>query len=628
MRKSIAYLGRGVLWCSSNLSVIAATGIYILCVVFLVYEIQDHGKTFGLSNSNRNEPDAEDLKAFSCVLVLMAVSGFMMLLTLLGSLIKVKRLIRDREQAWATSASHMKAIESSVDGIAILDRDGRYSYVNKAHAQCYGFESPADMIGRSWRDLYAPNRAAKFLAEVFPQLELHGEWSGQSEGRKKDGAEFPQEVSLKRLEDGGLICIVRDLTEKMRNDKLMRIIKLAVEAASDGIAITDEQNRILFMNRAFLKIHGYDPYERERYINTDWRLLYNGVAQEQINSIVLPTTIVKGNWSGSITVMKKDGSLFYGDASLTRLADGLVLGVMRDISDRRRAEMEREELKDRIFQSQKTEAIGRLTSRLADDFNNILDAVASATDTLHKDEVSNDTRKEHLARIESETSKARDLIDQLQAFSRNKSVKAGKMDLSDCVEVLGADMAVLVESKITFIADIRISEAFVYSTHEYIYQAVKNLCVNGFESLGGRAGKVVLALKDMDLNLFGLRRYIITDEAPDRMKSSSVRMKAGQGGKHYLMTGFLVKGRSYIQISVSDTGRGITPDILPSIFDPFFTTKAVHKGTGLGLSTVQGTVINAGGAIIVETAPEQGTTVHLFLPRYTVLDDATAGLAA
>jgi signal transduction histidine kinase len=233
-----------------------------------------------------------------------------------------------------------------------------------------------------------------------------------------------------------------------------------------------------------------------------------------------------------------------------------------------------------------------------------------------------------LARIESETSKARDLIDQLQAFSRNKSVKAGKMDLSDCVEVLGADMAVLVEPKITFIADIRISEAFVYSTHEYIYQAVKNLCVNGFESLGGRAGKVILALKDMDLNLFGLRRYIITDEAPDRMKSSSVRMKAGQGGKHYLMTGFLVKGRSYIQISVSDTGRGITPDILPNIFDPFFTTKAVHKGTGLGLSTVQGTVINAGGAIIVETAPEQGTTIHLFLPRYTVLDDATAGLAA
>ena len=595
MKKHIAFLKRAIFWCSSNIPVIAATIIYALCVVFLVYEIHGHRKLFGMEDNSTNQQSGSNLKAFLCVLILMTVSGFMMLLTALGSLIKVGRLVRDRERAWAVAASQMKAIESSVDGIAILDSEGRYSYVNTAHAQCYGFENPEEMIGRSWRELYTSRRAARFLAEVFPQLERHGEWSGQSEGRKTDGTEFPQEVSLKRLEDGGLICIVRDISEKMRNDKLMRIIKLAVEAASDGIAITDDQNKILFMNRAFLKIHGYDPYERDKYINTDWRLLYNGVGQEQINSMVLPTTILKGNWSGSITVMKKDGSLFYGDASLTRLADGLVLGVMRDISDRRRAEMEREELKDRLFQSQKAEAIGRLTTRLTDDFKSILDVVALATDALHRDNIDDHMKKAQVSGIETETRKARDLVDQLQAFSRKKSVKAGKIDVSECVESLGADMSALIGRKIVLITDIRISEAFVYSTQEYIYQSLKNICMNAIESLGDHAGKVVLALRDVDPNLYGLRRYIMADEAPDRMKAATVRMKAGQGGKHYLMTGFVVKGRAYVQASVSDTGRGITPDILPNIFDPFFTTKAARKGTGLGLSTAQGTVINAGG---------------------------------
>jgi signal transduction histidine kinase len=89
-----------------------------------------------------------------------------------------------------------------------------------------------------------------------------------------------------------------------------------------------------------------------------------------------------------------------------------------------------------------------------------------------------------------------------------------------------------------------------------------------------------------------------------------------------------VKNQPYVQLTVSDTGQGIAPDILPNIFDPFFTTKTYNKGTGLGLSTVQGIVAGSGGAIIVETAPLHGTSIHLFFPSYESMQDRLSAIAS
>lgn len=550
-----------------------------------------------------------------------------MMILLGGNIINFSRMHIEREEVWRKCSSQIKAMDSSLDGIAILDAEGRYTYVNAAHAWLYGYADKEDMIGLSWRNLYTVKRAAKFEAEAFPLLHRNGEWSGQSEGLRKDGSEFPQEVSLKLLEDGGLICGVRDLTEKIKNEKIMRIIKLAVEAATDGIAITDEENRILFMNRSFMKTHGYDPYEREKYINTDWRFLYNDVGQEQINSIVLPTTILKGAWSGSLSVMRKDGTLFYGDASLTRLADGLILGVMRDISERRRAEMEREELKEQLFQSQKTEAIGRLTNRLVTDFQAILVAVGKHAATLKRDSIADDERKICALEIVQEADKARELVEQLMAFSRTKTIKAGVVDLCETIVEAEQNFAQGIAQNIALMTDIKTDAAFTSSNSAQISQILKNLFLNSVEALEGHGGKIVLAVKDVDRNLFGLRRAMIVDAPPDKIKAIAVRMKT-LNGKNYLMTGFLLKEKNYIQITVSDTGQGIHADILANIFDPFFTTKSLKKGTGLGLSTVQGTMVTNGGAVIVETAAGLGTSVHLFFPRYDTANAESPVLAA
>lgn len=502
----------------------------------------------------------------------------------------------------------MNAIEMSVDGIAILDAQGVYTYMNTAHARCYGY-APQDLIGREWSMLYHPAQVARFLAEVFPTLDRTNEWTGQSEGRRRDGSLFPQEVSLRKLDDGGLICVVRDITDKIRNDYITRIVKLAVEAASDGIAITDEDNKIIFMNLSFLKIHGYDPHDRERYLGMDWRHFYNDAGRDHINTVVLPTTILKGHWSGTTLVVRPDGSRFYGDASLTKLTDGLILGVMRDITDRRLAEIEREKLRERIFQSEKIEAVGRITTKLLDDFQKMLSIIREMTDGKTMPSV------ESMRIIRGAADKAQQNVDEIMSLYDQRATRAVTINLYDFISKQQASLSSLFPRSVTFEVDLlRAGGLSSRFDEQQLYQIIRHLCLNAIESIADTSGRVVLAVRPMDPILVALHRDILVDTMPVRVAAASVRTRFTSDTRGYAITGYLLRDRNYAEIVVSDTGSGISREILGHIFDPFFTTKASSKGAGIGLPTVQGYVTGAGGAVIVETLLNAGTNVHIYLP--------------
>lgn len=589
-------------WLKKNVLLAVVSVTYIIAVAYVVNELIHHGQMYGISEKNSETPDQVDTATFFFVLYSMSVLGFLMMVLMAGSMINNYRLIRESRTVYLRLSDQMRAVEAAQDGIAILNREGVYTYMNRSHAQCYGYLDANDMIGKDWHMLYHPERADYFEKTVFPALNRHGRWSGQSYGLRKDGKEFPQEVTLTLLDDGGLICVVRDLTEKVETNALLRIIKLAVEAAEDGIAITDQNHKILFMNRSFLKLHGYAPYEREKFIGTDWRLMYNEAGQEQINSTVIPTTILKGSWCNCIPVMRKDGTLFFGDASLTKLPDGLILGVMRDVTERRRSEIERDELREKLFQSQKMEAIGRLTDGIAKDFEIILSNISNAA------------AQEKMRDVSVEIRRARDLVEQLTAFSQRKIGKSDPVDVSKLLADIREDIEAELPNAIECIVDIKIQTAYIQAGKVHMTQIVKNICQNAREAMHGQGGKIVVTLKPMDKNLFGLRQDMIVDIPPDRAQASSIRHK-GVRNRNFLMTGFIVRNKEYVQMTVADSGRGIPPHILTNVFDPFFTTKAVGKGTGLGLSSVHGLMIGGGGAVIIETVEEQGTSVHLFFPR-------------
>jgi PAS domain S-box-containing protein len=603
-----------------NIIFMVAVTCFFICISYVFAVSSDHFNSLVPVDENGQENAVRSINTYVVAVLTMAVSGCLLIAISFGSLINISRLNRKANHSYRIYKSQIQAVECLKDGVAILDENGIYTYMNKSHAFYYGYENVQDLIGKSWHHLYTDEKRIMFEKTVFPILRQRGWWQGTSFGKKRNGAEFAQEVSLSVLDNGGMICVVRDISEEMKSQGLLKLIKLAVEAADDGIAIADSDNNLVFMNRSFLSLHGYDPYHREVYLGTDWRNLYNKRGQEQINALVLPTTILKGSWSGTIPVMRRDGTLFYSDASLTKLPDGLILGVMRDVSERKQAEIEQEFLREKLFHAQKTEAIARLSDGIATDFNDILSMISQ-----NAGQVRNVAKEEgEIVRLNEEIlqacMKARELVDQLHAFSRNKNTRTGLIDLEQTLEKINHEIVPQLPEYIEMVIDIRLHDAYTHANLTQIEQIIRNICQNAQESIRHK-GKIAITLKESDRNISGLQKYIVVENLPDKTEASRIRLRQ-RNQKYFLMAGYLLKGRSYLQLSIADNGQGISPDILPNIFDPFFTTKMSGKDAapGLGLSTVHGAVIGMNGAIIVETVVNEGTTMHLFFPRTDVIE--------
>ncbi|MFQ5691509.1 MAG: PAS domain S-box protein, partial [Nitrospinota bacterium] len=136
-------------------------------------------------------------------------------------LMGISRDISDRKRAEEALARQAAAMNAAREGIAILNEDHVYLYVNEAHARMYGYDRPEDLVGGSWRMLYDERELRRFEGEVFPKFLEDGWWQGEAVGRKRDGRTFSQEVSLSRLEGGGTICVVRDITERKRAEEML-----------------------------------------------------------------------------------------------------------------------------------------------------------------------------------------------------------------------------------------------------------------------------------------------------------------------------------------------------------------------------------------------------------------------
>ena len=147
----------------------------------------------------------------------------------------VVRDMRDQREREARLDRLATAVEASMDGVALLDADGRYEYVNAAHAAVYGYDDPAAMEGEHWRTLYDEAEVDRLEADVLPTVAEEGAWRGELTGRRADGSTFPQEISLTRLDDGGLVCVVRDITERIRRREELRTERRFVESVIDAL---------------------------------------------------------------------------------------------------------------------------------------------------------------------------------------------------------------------------------------------------------------------------------------------------------------------------------------------------------------------------------------------------------
>ncbi|SDX66453.1 PAS domain S-box protein [Halobellus clavatus] len=264
----------------------------------------------------------------------------------------VLRDITARKERQRQLESFQQAVEEAADGIAILEGD-EYTYVDQSHVDLYGYDDKSQLLGNTWRMLYDEREVERLEAEAFPALESEGHWRGMVTGSRPDGSTFPAELSLTIVEDGRLVCTVRDETERQARERELELKERAMNEATVGIQITDpnrEENPLIYVNDGFERLTGYT---RQEAVGRNPRFLQGPETDPE--KIARLRAAIRNEEPVSLELQnyRKDGTPYWTRLSITPVTDenGVVqhfIGIQQDVTER--WERERElELKERAM---------------------------------------------------------------------------------------------------------------------------------------------------------------------------------------------------------------------------------------------------------------------------------------
>jgi hypothetical protein len=367
-----------------------------------------------------------------------------------------------------------------------------------------------------------------------------------------------------------------------------------VENSYDAVTLLDEHGAILYDSRSIVRVTGFTPEERlgmriGENIHPDD---LGAVAQKFADCLAKPDETLDLEYR----FRHRDGSWRHGQAvGVNRLADPAVQAIVvnhRDVTERKLMEGALRESEEQLRQAQKMEAVGQLAGGVAHDFNNVLTAIFGYTDLLLDQVAANDPRRSDVEEIRGAAERAAALTRQLLAFSRKQVMQPRLIDLNGIISGLHHLLERLlgVGIRLDIVPDPELDR--VRADPGQVEQVLMNLAANARDAMP-EGGSLRLATRNEDLRQDGGAR-------PG-----------------------LRKGR-YVVIEVADTGTGMPPEVQARVFEPFYTTKELGKGTGLGLATVYGIVKQMGGGIYLQSAPGQGTTFAVYLPRATELTPASS----
>jgi PAS domain S-box-containing protein len=472
----------------------------------------------------------------------------------------------------------------------LLDVDGRIVAWNRS-AELLTRHEGDEFAGRHIACLYPPED----VAAGKPEQDLRsaasaGRLEGTTQLLRKDGSRLLANVHLTAIRgpDGtlqGFGKIARDLTESSAAETRLRsLITTVLDTVVDGLITIDRRSLIQSFNRACTILFGYEPHE---VLGENIRMLmpepYHSEHDGYISAYLetgVPQIIGIGR---EVMGLRKDGSVFPMELAVGESPQGgnhAFVGIIRDLTERREAEKEREQLRH----SQKMEAVGQLTGGLAHDFNNLLAIIIGNLDML-RELRAEDTVTDELVRDALEaTLRGAYLTRRLLAFARRQPLRPEQADIN---EVIGAIVRLLTR---TLGENISIELALspnvwpVQIDRAQFEAVIANLATNARDAMP-RGGTL------------------------------SITTQNGRLDEAYAAAHTDVEPGDYVVVEVSDSGIGMPPEVLTRIFEPFFTTKEQGRGTGLGLSMVFGFMKQSGGHISVYSEPNTGTTFRLYLPR-------------
>jgi PAS domain S-box-containing protein len=490
------------------------------------------------------------------------------------------------------------AMDSSIEGIGILDEKGVHSYANSALASMLGFDSPLEIVGQPWKVVYAFQTIAEIETQVSKGLQESGKWSGNLQLRRPDGSCIPVEFHVGRMPDGGTVCVCRDLSqhqqaEKARADAETKYRMLVEHVnAITYIAEIGINGKWFYISPQVENILGYTPAEWLA-LSPNW--------DQHIHPDDLPVVIAAEEQSrngfpfqAEFRVRRKDGrEVWLSDtAVIVQGSDShpVMEGIMVDIT-------ERKALETQLQQSRKMEAVGRLAGGIAHDFNNLLTIISGYTElALSRPNLPGEAHAD-IERIENASGRAAALVRQLLAFSRKQVLQPKILDLNKIVLNLDSLLRRLMDERIEMVTRVKDDLGKVKADPAQVEQVIMNLVVNARDAMP-EGGRLVVETCNTDLDA------------------------------NYAVDHVSVRPGRYVMLAVSDTGVGMDRQTVAHIFEPFFTTKESGRGTGLGLSTVYGIVKQSGGYIWVYSEPGKGSTLKVYLPRVDDVSEAPSAAQA
>jgi two-component system cell cycle sensor histidine kinase/response regulator CckA len=462
--------------------------------------------------------------------------------------------------------------------------DGRFTYANRLACESLGYTLD-ELKGLHVIDI-DPSVTAQSWPGLWQKMCDAGSITFESRHRRKDGTVFPVEVNANHLvfENRQFsVSFVQDITERKKIEDALRLTQFAFRKASIGIFYSRSDARIFDANEQACKSLDYSRDELCRMTvfdidpaisENDWDELWRQTCEKEV-------------FSFETVHRRKDGTTFPVEITANLLDfQGVKYSVtfVRDITQQKGDEEARIEAETHLRQSQKMEALGTLAGGIAHDFNNILSGILGFAQLAQMHCPQGDRMERYINQICAASDRAKDLISQILAFSRQGQAEKTPVSLSRVIN----EALKLIEASIPSTIEIRrhigSNLGFVFADEIQIHQVIMNLCTNAYQAMRKNGGVLDISLVPLTLNDHDARNF------PD-----------------------LHPGR-YLKLVVADTGCGMQADVLNRIFEPYFTTKKAREGTGMGLSMVHGIVKDHGGSIKVCSESGVGTTFLVLFP--------------
>ncbi len=487
-------------------------------------------------------------------------------------------------------------VEGTSDTVFVKDLAGRYLMINPAGASALA--RPADEILGKGDFQLMPSDLARPIVGADREVAALGESRTYEEvGPGQGSRTYLTTRAPYRDESGaviGVIGIAHDVTDRAARREAEEALQESAEfnrqviaSAREGIIVCDRELRYLVWNPFMEELTGLasgqvlGKHPREVFPQL-WdqgahALLARALTGELVSipdtPFSMPGSGRKGWFGGGYGPLRDGKGAMVG-----------VIGVIVDITERMR-------LEDQLRQSQKMEAVGRLAGGVAHDFNNLLSVIVGHTTLARKKLPAGDPLQRHTDQVMRAAERAGALTRQLLAFSRKQVLQPRILDLGTVVSDLCRMLPRLIGEDIEVVTRSEPELGRVRVDPGQIEQVIMNLIVNARDAMP-RGGRLTVETSNAFLDETALASQ--PEVAPGR----------------------------YVQLTVTDTGEGMTPEVQARAFEPFFTTKELGKGTGLGLSTVFGIVKQSDGHIEIASTLGEGSSFRIYLPQ--VGEDAEA----